>query len=426
MAVLYSRAGTARRSEFTSSVPDREASAVECPFEAARGGVSDAMRRHFAETPYEGPRLVVDLSWVEAAYRRLRDGLGDAEIYYAMKANPHPRILERLRDLGASFDVASRGEIERCLSLGIRPDQMSFGNTIKRERDIVFAYEKGVRLFAFDSEEELEKLARSAPGASVFCRLLVEKSDADWPLSRKFGCAPAMAEELLLRAESRGLKPVGLSFHVGSQMRDPEGWRGVLSEAALAWKRLSLRGLRLELLNIGGGFPARYIDGAASMRDYADRVRRMALEVFGEAPTRIIAEPGRGLVADAGAIESEILLVSRKSEEDPRRWVYLDVGKFGGLAEAEGEMIRYNVLTEREGEPTGPCVLAGPTCDSADVLYERAPLQLPFGLKAGDRVVLPATGAYTTTYASVWFNGIEPLREAVIEGDGFSEESSRS
>lgn len=414
MAVHFSRAAIARR----SSVSDTDAASRDgCAYERVRGGVSDAMLRHFADTTYEGPRLVVDLSWVEAAYRRLRDGLGDADIFYAMKANPHPRILERLRDLGCNFDVASRGEIDRCLGLGVSAERMSFGNTIKRESDIAYAYAKGVRLFAFDAEEELEKLARAAPGASVLCRILVEKSEADWPLSRKFGCAPAMAEQLLLKALQLGLRPAGLSFHVGSQMRDPEGWRGVLAEAALAWKRLALRGLRLEILNIGGGFPAKYREGALSMRGYAAEIRRMAREAFGEAPKRIIAEPGRGLVADAGAIESEVLLVSRKSAEDARRWVYLDIGKFGGLAEAEGEMIRYRILTGRDGEETGPCVLAGPSCDSADVLYERNPVHLPLSLKAGDRVVLPATGAYTTTYASVWFNGIEPLAEAVVEGE---------
>lgn len=411
MAVQHGRAVDARQGNtfFNGASPQGR-------FERSRGAVSPAMRAFFDMTPYEGPRLVVDLDLVRQAYRQLAAGLGDAEIYYAVKANPNPSIIAALAAIGAKFDVASRGEIDRCLALGVDPSDLSFGNTIKREADIAYAYAKGVRLFAFDAAEELEKLARAAPGASVFCRLLVDKSDADWPLSRKFGCASAMAEALMIRARDAGLAPVGLSFHVGSQMRDPEGWRPVVSEAARVWKRLALRGLKLDLLNIGGGFPARYADGAPGVSHYAGRIRAMVRDAFGDAPARLVAEPGRGLVGDAGAIESEVLLVSRKSEDDPRRWVYLDVGKFGGLAEAEGEMIRYRVLTAYDGEAAGPCVLAGPTCDSMDVLYERTPVVLPLGLSAGDRVILPATGAYTTTYASVWFNGIDPLAEAVVDG----------
>ncbi|MCI4663414.1 MAG: type III PLP-dependent enzyme [Neomegalonema sp.] len=401
-----------RTREIEEDIPTRVNAAVD--FEGVRGGVTEAISEFLAATPYEGPRLVMDLDLVEQAYRRLHASLDGAPLYYAVKANPNPQILRRLNQLGARFDVASRGEIARCLELGFDPGRLSFGNTVKRPSDIAFAYANGVDGFAFDAEEELVKIAEAAPGARVFCRLLVEECDADWPLSRKFGCAPEMAERLFLRAVELGLKPIGLSFHVGSQMRDPSGWRKVLTQAAALWRRVSLRGVRLEMLNIGGGFPARYSEGAPPMAFYGARILDLISEAFNGHPPKIIAEPGRGLVGDAGVIEAEVLLVSRKSDDDPKRWVYLDIGKFGGLAETTDEAIRYRILTDRDGGAVGPCVLAGPTCDSVDVMYERDPVMLPLGLKAGDRVLIPATGAYTTTYASVWFNGIEPMQEFTV------------
>lgn len=407
--------GFAQAGQLDSQLANQDEGA-DHDFEAERGGVSAAAAAFLRAEPYRGPRLVVDLSKVEAAYRRLSAGARPAALYYAVKSNPHPEILRRLDRLGARFDVASRGEIARCLDLGIAAGRLSFGNTVKRESDIAFAHQAGVPLFAFDAEEELEKLARAAPGAEVFCRLLIEDSAADWPLSRKFGCAPDMAERLMLRARELGLRPVGLSFHVGSQMRDPTGWREAVRQASLLWKRLQLRGLRLDLLNLGGGFPARYDEAVPGVRAYAGDVLELVRDAFGALPPRIVIEPGRGLVGDAGVLEAEVLLVSRKSDADARRWVYLDIGKFGGLAETMDEMIRYRIMSDRDREETGPCILAGPTCDSADVLYEKNPVELPIGLRAGDRVRLPATGAYTTTYAAVWFNGIEPLEEHVIEG----------
>jgi ornithine decarboxylase len=169
----------------------------------------------------------------------------------------------------------------------------------------------------------------------------------------------------------------------------------------------------MTLLNIGGGFPAFYGDKIDAPDDYANAVMALIHRHFGEVP-QIMAEPGRGLVAEAGAIAAEVLLVSRKHDNDLHRWVYLDIGMFSGLAEAMGEAIRYRITTDRDHEATGSCILAGPSCDSADVLYERQPYQLPLGLKAGDRVVIHSCGAYTSTYASVGFNGIPPLDVVVI------------
>lgn len=362
---------------------------------------------------FDRPTLVLDLSVVAEHYRALRAGLGRATIHYAVKANPHPAILQTLVTEGSHFDAASRGEIEMCLDAGARACQISFGNTIKKASDIRWAFESGVRLFAADAEEEVEKLADHAPGADVYIRLIVDASEADWPLSRKFGCARDKALDLLELSRRRGLNPVGFSFHVGSQTRKPEMWAITLDQIAGIWHAARNAGFDLTLLNIGGGFPAFYGEEISHPTAYAARVMELIAERFGDVPN-IMAEPGRGMVAEAGMIAAEVMLVSKKSESDAHRWVYLDIGKFSGLAETIDEAIRYQFITERDHEATGPCVLAGPSCDSADVLYEKRPVQLPLGLRSGDRFIIRNCGAYTSTYSSVGFNGFPPLDVVVI------------
>ena len=364
-------------------------------------------------TQFDRPTLVIDVDRVEKQFHALSKGLGRATIHYAVKANPHRNILERLIALGAHFDAASRGEVELCLSLGAKPAHISFGNTIKRAVDVAWAHSVGITTFAADAEEELDKIAEHAPGAQVYIRLIVEVSNADWPLTRKFGCDKDTALGLLDYAKSLGLTPLGFSFHVGSQTRRAEFWEPTLDEMGAIWDAAHAAGHRLTLLNIGGGFPAFYGEAIDAPETYARSVMDMVEARFPGAET-IMAEPGRGLVAEAGVIACEVLLTSKKSERDVHRWVYLDIGRFSGLAETEGEAIRYQFKTARDGDPTGPCIMAGPSCDSADVLYEKRPMQLPLTLKAGDRVLILNTGAYTSTYSSVCFNGFPPLDVVAI------------
>ncbi|TCP62392.1 ornithine decarboxylase [Rhodovulum bhavnagarense] len=368
---------------------------------------------HIHNRQFDRPTLVIDADAIAARFRALRDGLGRAAIHYAVKANPAPEIIARLAAEGCRFDAASRAEIELCLSAGAAPSDISFGNTIKRARDIAFAHGAGLTLFAADAEEELDKLAAHAPGTEVYIRVLVGATEADWPLSRKFGCAPAKVEPLLARAARLGLRAVGLSFHVGSQTRRAAMWAPVLDEVAQVWHAARAAGHGLELLNIGGGFPAFYGEPVEAPGIYGAQVMGLIKDYFGRVP-RVMAEPGRGMVAEAGAIAAEVMLVARKCDSDAYRWVYLDIGKFSGLAETMDEAIRYQFLTGREHEPSGPCILAGPSCDSADVLYEKRPVNLPLGLKAGDRIIIRNAGAYTASYASVGFNGFPPLDVVVI------------
>jgi ornithine decarboxylase len=377
---------------------------------------SKKVAKFLAERQPETPYLIVDLDVVGQAYKLLRRYMPLAKIFYAVKANPAPEVVGLLRDLDSSFDVASPNEIDLCMERGVGAERISFGNTIKKERDIAYAFERGVKLYAFDSACELEKLARSAPGSRVFCRILVESTGAEWPLSRKFGCAPEMAVELLRQAKAMGLDPYGVSFHVGSQQTKVDQWDSAIERAAKMFWALAETDINLRMINVGGGFPAKYRGDVPSVAQYANAVMGAITRHFGNDLPEIIVEPGRSIVGDAGVIHSEVVLISRKAENDEKRWVYLDVGKFNGLAETMDEAIRYRIKTPYEGSgvATGPVVLAGPTCDSADILYEKSRYRMPLDLKVGDRVEILSTGAYTSSYASVNFNGFTPLKTYCI------------
>jgi len=377
--------------------------------------VTDRIYDFLRTTRSDEPFVVVDLDVVRNNFERLARALPESRVFYAVKANPAPEILALLAKLGSSFDTASVAEVEMVLAAGASADRISYGNTIKKERDIARAYELGVRLFAVDCPEEVEKIARVAPRARVFCRVLTDGAGAEWPLSRKFGCEPDMAVSVLEYAHKLGLEANGVSFHVGSQQANTAAWDVALADASRVFKTLAERGIHLKMVNLGGGFPTRYLKDVPTSEDYGKAIFGALRRHFGNRIPETIIEPGRGLVGDAGVIRAEVVLVSRKSEDpDSQRWVYLDIGKFGGLAETMDEAIRYPIRTPRDGERTTPCVIAGPTCDSADVLYEKTPYELPVSLTMGDEILIEATGAYTTTYASNGFNGFAPLKSYVI------------
>jgi ornithine decarboxylase len=248
----------------------------------------------------------------------------------------------------------------------------------------------------------------------VYCRILVENAGADWPLSRKFGATVDMACELMQRAVTLGLDAHGLSFHVGSQQMDTAAYAAAIGKVALLFTDLKRAGIEPRMVNLGGGFPVRYRDEVPQIEDFARAIMDAMTRHFGNDLPEMLVEPGRFIVGDAGVVSSEVVLVSRRRRDDPTRWVYLDIGRFGGLAETEGEAIRYRIATAHDGGETGPVAVAGPTCDGADILYERSNYRLPMALACGDRVEIEATGAYVTTYASQRFNGFAPLGEHYI------------
>src|SRR5690554_7254556 len=363
----------------------------------------------------ETPFVVIDTQTIDRQYEELVEGFPYAKVYYAVKANPAPQILTMLRDKGACFDIASVYELDKVMGLGVTGDRISYGNTIKKPKDIRYFYEKGVTLFATDSEADLRNIAKAAPGSRVFVRILTEGSEtADWPLSRKFGCQTDMAMDLCLLARDLGLVPYGISFHVGSQQRDIGAWDSAIAKVKVIFERLKDEdGVNLRMINLGGGFPANYISRTNDLKTYAEEITRFLREDFGDEFPEIILEPGRSLVANAGLLVSEVVLISRKDRVGLHRWVYIDVGKFGGLIETMDESIKYPIYVEREGEVES-VIIAGPTCDSADILYEHYKYELPLSLESGDRMYWFSTGAYTTTYSAIEFNGFPPLKSFCI------------
>ena len=362
----------------------------------------------------DGPCVVVDLEVIQKNYQRFARALPDTRVFYAVKANPAPEILRLLTRMGSCFDTASVQEMEMVLAAGATADRISYGNTIKKERDIARAFEMGVELFAVDCVAEVEKIARVAPGAKVFCRILCDGAGAEWPLSRKFGCVPEMAPDVLEAAHRLGLHAYGVSFHVGSQQANTQAWDQALASSADIFRQCAERGIHLSMVNLGGGFPTRYLKEVPGVQSFGDAIFCALSKHFGNRIPETIIEPGRGMVGNAGVIETEVVLVSKKAEDDEVRWVYLDIGKFNGLAETMDEAIRYPIRSEREGDELVPCVLAGPTCDSVDVLYEKEPYLLPFSIEIGDKLLIEGTGAYTTTYSAVAFNGFPPLKSYII------------
>lgn len=383
--------------------------------------ISDSEWNRFLEfsKDLETPNVVVNLKQIKYNFIKLRDSFPFAHIYFAVKACPGEPVISMLNELGSNFDIASRYELDKVMALGVTGDRISYGNTIKKARDVKYFYEKGVRMFATDSKDDLKNIAENAPGSRVYVRILVETSDtADWPLSRKFGCHPDMAYDLLVMARDLGLTPYGVSFHVGSQQRDIGAWNDAIAKVTYLFNSLDEEeGIRLSMINMGGGFPAHYIQPTNELNVYASEITRYLHEDFGDELPMIILEPGRSLVGDCGILTSEVILISRKNNTALQRWVYQDSGKFNGLVETMDEAVKYPVITEKSvpGEKEGEVILAGPTCDSADIMYEDFKYKLPLSLKAGDKLYWLSTGAYTGTYASVEFNGFPPIKTYYME-----------
>lgn len=356
--------------------------------------VSEFIVTHNPTTPV----LVVSLEKATQNYRDLVTAMPDAWHHYAIKANPHPDLLVRLNELGCRFECASVNEIDMCLTAGAAPSRILYGNPLKKAAEIRDAHARGIEQYVFDAELELEKIAVNAPGAKVICRIKTDGSGAVSPLSVKFGCPPQKAAGWLKRAPELGLVAHGVSFHTGSQQLKPQSWEAPIKAASEVFAEVAAAGIEtMRVLNVGGGFPVAYRSDVPRIAAFGAAINGYVAQYFGAHKPVVYTEPGRYMAGDAGFILSEVVLVAPCYEREGQRWVYLDIGRYGGLVE---EKIDYPILTDRDG-PAGPVVLAGQTCDSNDVIYrESFRYELPLSLMPGDRVVLAHTGAYTTTYST--------------------------
>ena len=261
--------------------------------------------------------------------------------------------------------------------------------------------------------KELNKIEKYAPGSDVFIRVLLGDTEALRPLNKKFGCSATMATHLIEVGQSLNINIVGLSFHVGSQTVHPHMWFDSLDVVSNLWNDLKTKGHNLTLLNIGGGFPSRYDQEITDIPTYCNVIKNTIKQKFGNIEN-IFAEPGRALVANSGIIIAEAILVSNKDINDPDRWLYLNIGRFGGLYSTDGEVFKYRITAPKSDGENTPYIVAGPTLHSADILYEKHRPLLPKNIKSGDKILIHNTGAYTSVYSSR-FNGFNPVKVKVLK-----------
>ncbi|MGE5195209.1 MAG: type III PLP-dependent enzyme [Deltaproteobacteria bacterium] len=355
------------------------------------------------------PLLVASRTALLRNYEALRSSLPGVEFFYAAKANPADAILRPLCEAGSSVDVCSYGEMLAALKAGFTPEMMIHTHPCKTEQNLTNCYAEGLRWFTFDNANEIPKLARHAPDASLLLRLAVSSSSSLINLSAKFGAFEADAVPLMLAARDAGLAVRGMSFHVGSQCREPEDFRRALLQARRIWNRATAAGIDLEVLDIGGGLPAPYRDSVLSLDVYCRSLAGALDETFGDLAVRLIAEPGRGLVADTMSLITRVI---GKSVRGGTPWYIIDDGLYGSFSGQVFDHVEYPLIA-RNADDRGllPCVVAGPTCDSSDVVARD---QMLPDLDIGELLLVPTMGAYTCASASN-FNGLEMARIIGIE-----------
>lgn len=359
--------------------------------------------RQAAAQKYTRPFLILDTAIVREKLRRFRAAMPRVRPHFAVKANPDRRVVKILAQEGAGFEIASPAELDILLDLGVPAAEVFYSNPVKARAAVSYAAAKGMQWFVVDSVDELLRIHAVKSDARLYLRIATPNIGADWPLSGKFGVGAGETREIIAAAASLKADLAGVTFHAGSQCRNPENWRVGIEKARSTFDAMLKAGLKPRLLDIGGGFPVRHVKPIPAVEVIAAVVNE-ALKMFPE-DVQVIAEPGRYLVSDAGYFVCRVLGTATRAG---KRWMHLDAGMFGGVIES-AEGLKYKIRTDRAG-PDVPWNVAGPTCDSVDVVLRDE--LLPSDLQEGDFVYLRNAGAYTTVYASQ-FNGF-PLPEVRV------------
>jgi len=352
---------------------------------------------------YDKPFLLVDRNIIRQKVRRFMNELPRVRPHYAVKANPDRRVLETLIEEGAGFEIASIAELDLLLSLNVPAAEIFYSNPMKSRAYLKYAADRGVEWYVIDSVEELQKIVSVKPDAKMYLRIDTPNIGSDWPLAGKFGTHLVDIALIIDEAIKLNADLAGITFHVGSQCRNPQNWRVGIERAVKIFAEMQQAGLEPRLLNIGGGYPVRHQKPIPSIEVIADVIN----EAIAELPEtiQIIAEPGRYLVSDSAYFVCQVIGTATRNE---KRWMYWDAGLFGGMIEVT-EGLNYEILTDRTGQCV-PWSIAGPTCDSVDVLMHDT--MLPIDIREGDMIYIPNTGAYTTAYASN-FNGF-PIPDVYV------------
>jgi len=352
---------------------------------------------------YEKPFLLVDSNIIRSKTRRFKAAMPRVHPHYAVKANPDPRVLKTLIEEGAGFEIASIAELDLLLSLGVAASEIYYSNPMKSRVYLEYAASKGVEWYVLDSVEELQKIVSVKADAKMYVRIDTPNIGSDWPLGAKFGAHPAEIKEIIAEAVKLKADLAGVTFHVGSQCRNPQNWRVGIDRAKKVFADMRRAGLNPRLLNLGGGYPVRHVKPIPSIETIGDIVNDAIADLPDE--IRVMAEPGRYLVSDAAYFVCRVVGTATRNG---RRWMYWDAGMFGGIIETT-EGLRYKIMSDRKGREI-PWAVAGPTCDSVDILMRDE--MLPEDMQEGDFIYIPNAGAYTTAYASN-FNGF-PLPDVVV------------